>query len=135
MTAPRLAVYDAVAAVPHCDADQVATAVRAQLGSISTQGVYDVLRVLSEQGLLRRIQPAGSTARYEVRTGDDHHHVVCRSCGSTADVDCAVGAAPCLHASDDQGFVIDEAEVVYWGVCPTCQSRRTTVPHLLEESA
>jgi Fe2+ or Zn2+ uptake regulation protein len=136
VTAPRLAVYDAVAAAPHCDADHVATAVRARLGSVSTQGVYDALRVLSEQGLLRRIQPAGSAARYEARTGDNHHHVVCRSCGTTADVDCATGATPCLHASQDHGFAIDEAEVVYWGLCPTCQQRRTTDPAApLEESA
>jgi len=121
VTAPRLAVYDAVAAAPHSDADAVATAVRARLGSVSTQGVYDALRVLGEQGLLRRIQPAGSPARYETRTGDNHHHVVCRSCGTTADVDCAPGTAPCLHASQDHGFAIDEAEVVYWGQCPRCQ--------------
>ncbi len=135
VTAPRLAVYDAVVASPHADADAVATTVRARLGSVSTQGVYDALRVLTEQGLLRRFQPAGSTARYEARTGDNHHHVVCRSCGTTADVDCATGATPCLHASQDHGFVIDEAEVVYWGVCPTCQERRTTRPAPLEESA
>ncbi|MDP9466398.1 MAG: transcriptional repressor [Actinomycetota bacterium] len=132
VTTPRLAVYEAVVAAPHSDADAVATAVRARLGSVSTQGVYDALRVLSEQGLLRRIQPAGSAARYEARTGDNHHHVVCRSCGTTADVDCATGATPCLHASHDHGFVIDEAEVVYWGVCPTC---RTTRPAPSEESA
>ncbi len=136
VTAPRLAVYDAVAAAPHSDADAVAAAVRARLGSVSTQGVYDALRVLTEQGLLRRIQPASSSARWETRTGDNHHHVVCRSCGTTADVDCATGATPCLQASQDHGFAIDEAEVVYWGLCPTCQSRRTTDPAApLEESA
>ena len=104
------------------DAEAVATAVRATLGAVSTQGVYDALRVLTEQGLLRRIQPAGSTARYEARTGDNHHPVVCRTCGDIQDVDCAVGQAPCLSASDDAGFSIDEAEVVYWGRCPTCSS-------------
>ena len=140
VTAPRLAVYDAVVAAPHSDAEQVATAVRAWLGSVSTQGVYDALRVLAEQGLLRRIQPAGSTARYEARTGDNHHHVVCRSCGTTADVDCAVGDAPCLQASQTRGFTIDEAEVVYWGLCPACSApdrsdRRTTRTTTLEESA
>ncbi len=124
VTAPRLAVYDAVAAAPHADTDTVAAAVRARLGSISTQGVYDALRVLTEQGLLRRIEPAGSPARYETRTGDNHHHVVCRSCGTTGDVDCALDLAPCLEASDTHGFVIDEAEVVYWGLCPACQARR-----------
>ncbi|MDP9434653.1 MAG: transcriptional repressor [Actinomycetota bacterium] len=124
VTTPRLAVYDAVAAAPHADTDTVAAAVRARLGSVSTQGVYDALRVLTEQGLLRRIEPAGSPARYETRTGDNHHHVVCRSCGTTGDVDCALDLAPCLQASDTHGFVIDEAEVVYWGLCPACQARR-----------
>ena len=123
VTAPRLAAYDAVAAAPHCDADAVLSAVRRRLGKASTQGVYDALRVLTEQGLLRRIEPAGSPARYETRIGDNHHHVVCRSCGTTGDVDCAVDAAPCLDASDTHGFVIDEAEVTYWGLCPACQNR------------
>ena len=122
VTAPRLGVYAAVAAHPHCDAETVRAAVRSQLGRVSTQGVYDALRVLTEQGLLRLIEPAGSPARYETRTGDNHHHVVCRACGTTGDVDCAVNAAPCLEASNTHGYVIDEAEVVYWGVCPACQS-------------
>jgi Fur family ferric uptake transcriptional regulator len=122
VTAPRLAVYAAVLAAPHSDADSVERAVRRELGAVSTQGVYDALRVLTEQGLLRRIEPAGSSARYEARTGDNHHHVVCRSCGATGDVDCAVNAAPCLEASDTHGFTIDEAEVTYWGLCPGCQT-------------
>ncbi|MCW2600489.1 MAG: transcriptional repressor [Frankiales bacterium] len=123
VTAPRLAVYDAVAAAPHSDADSVEGLVRTRLGKVSTQGVYDALRVLTEQGLLRRIEPAGSPARYETRTGDNHHHVVCRSCGTTGDVDCAVNATPCLEASDTHGFSIDEAEVTYWGFCPACQEQ------------
>jgi Fe2+ or Zn2+ uptake regulation protein len=122
VTAPRLAVYDAVATRPHSDAEAVAGTVRNRLGAISTQGVYDALRVLTEQGLLRRIEPAGSSARYETRTGDNHHHVVCRSCGVTGDVDCAVNSTPCLEASDTHGFTIDEAEVTYWGRCPSCQA-------------
>ena len=120
VTAPRLAVYAAVADAPHSDADTVANAVRSSLGRGSTQGVYDALRVLTEQGLLRRIEPAGSPALYETRTGDNHHHVVCRSCGTTGDVDCAVNDTPCLDASNSHGFLIDEAEVVYWGTCPSC---------------
>ena len=120
VTASRLAVHDAVALHPHTDADGVLRAVRAKLGTASTQGVYDALRVLTEQGLLRRIEPAGSPARYETRTGDNHHHVVCRTCGTTSDVDCAVNLAPCLQASDAHGFSIDEAEVTYWGTCPGC---------------
>jgi Fe2+ or Zn2+ uptake regulation protein len=126
VTAPRLAVYDAVAAAPHSDADSVEGVVRTRLGTVSTQGVYDALRVLTEQGLLRRIEPAGSSARYETRIGDNHHHVVCRSCGTTGDVDCAVNAAPCLEASDTHGFTIDEAEVTYWGLCPSCQQHART---------
>lgn len=121
VTASRLAVFDAVAATPHSDAETVTATVRRRLGHASTQGVYDALRVLTEQGLLRRIEPAGSPARYEARTGDNHHHVVCRSCGATSDVACAVSSTPCLEASEDHGFVIDEAEVTYWGLCPSCQ--------------
>ena len=121
VTRPRIAVLAMVADNPHSDTDTIATAVRRDLGSVSTQAVYDVLRALTDAGLLRRIQPAGSVARYEARVGDNHHHVVCRSCGSIADVDCAVGETPCLTASDDAGFEIDEAEVVFWGLCPTCQ--------------
>jgi Fe2+ or Zn2+ uptake regulation protein len=123
VTAPRLAAYEAVAAHPHADVEQITALVRARLGSVSTQGVYDALRVLTEQGLLRRIEPAGSPARFETRTGDNHHHVVCRACGVAGDVDCAVDAVPCLQASDTHGFVIDEAEVTYWGLCPACQQR------------
>lgn len=120
VTRPRLAVLEAVARRPHLDTESVIAAVRAEVGSVSHQAVYDVLRALTEAGLLRRIQPSGSVARYEARVGDNHHHVVCRGCGSIADVDCATGAAPCLTASEDHGYAIDEAEVVYWGTCPTC---------------
>ena len=120
VTRPRVAVLSAVHAHPHADTDAVIRVVRAQLGEVSHQAVYDVLRALTAAGLLRRIQPSGSVARYEARVGDNHHHVVCRSCGAIADVDCAVGAAPCLAASDDHGFVIDEAEVTYWARCPQC---------------
>ena len=120
VTAPRLAVLAAVHAHPHADTDSVIGAVRAQLPAVSHQAVYDVLRALTAAGLVRRIQPSGSVARYEARVGDNHHHVVCRSCGTIADVDCAVGEAPCLLASEDLGFVIDEAEVTYWGLCRDC---------------
>jgi Fe2+ or Zn2+ uptake regulation protein len=120
VTRPRLAVLGAVHQRPHADTETVLTGVREELGAVSHQAVYDVLRALTGAGLVRRIQPAGSVARYEVRVGDNHHHVVCRSCGSIADVDCAVGDTPCLTASDDNGFSIDEAEVVYWGRCSTC---------------
>ncbi|MFF7943851.1 Fur family transcriptional regulator [Nocardia gamkensis] len=122
VTAPRIAVLDAVAARPHSDADTVAATVRDALGSVSTQAVYDVLRACVRAGILRRIEPAGSSARYETRIGDNHHHLVCRSCGVVADVDCAVGEAPCLAPSDAHGFVVDEAEVVFWGLCPNCRS-------------
>jgi Fur family ferric uptake transcriptional regulator len=122
VTRPRVAVLHAVYAHPHADTDSVLTAVRAELGEVSHQAVYDVLRALTSAGLVRRIQPAGSVARYESRVGDNHHHVVCRSCGAIADADCAVGDAPCLTASDDHGFAIDEAEVVYWGRCPDCST-------------
>ena len=120
VTRPRLAVLAAVSDRPHADTDSIIRAVRAELGEVSHQAVYDVLRALTVAGLLRRIQPAGSVARYEARVGDNHHHVVCRSCGAIADVDCAVGHTPCLTASEDHGFAVDEAEVVYWGTCPTC---------------
>jgi Fur family ferric uptake transcriptional regulator len=120
VTAPRLAVLAAVHAHPHADTDSVIGAVRTQLPAVSHQAVYDVLRALTAAGLVRRIQPSGSVARYEARVGDNHHHVVCRSCGTIADVDCAVGEAPCLLASEDRGFVIDEAEVTYWGLCRDC---------------
>ncbi|MBS45933.1 MAG: transcriptional repressor [Nocardioides sp.] len=120
VTRPRLAVLDAVHAAPHQDTASVIDRVRGTLGDVSHQAVYDVLAALTEAGLVRRIQPSGSVARYEARVGDNHHHVVCRSCGDIADVDCAVGHAPCLTADDDHGFRIDEAEVVYWGLCPAC---------------
>ena len=123
VTGQRLAVLRAVSARPHMTADAVADIVRADLGAISLQAVYDVLGVLVEVGLIRRIQPAGSPARFEARVSDNHHHVICRICGSTADVDCAVGSAPCLTPFDDMGYVIDEVEVNYWGICPRCQSR------------
>jgi Fur family ferric uptake transcriptional regulator len=121
VTAQRLAVLTAVSRLPHATADEVADAARAEIGVISRQSVYDTLRLLVEAGLVRRIQPIGSAARYEDRVGDNHHHVICRECGSLADIDCAVGTAPCLTASDDRGFVIDEADVAYWGRCPDCQ--------------
>lgn len=122
VTRPRLAVLRALHANPHSDTEAIIQLARAELGSVSHQAVYDVLRALTGAGLVRRIQPAGSLARYEVRVGDNHHHVVCRTCGQVQDVDCAVGDAPCLTASDDAGFRIDEAEVVYWGRCRTCSS-------------
>jgi Fur family ferric uptake transcriptional regulator len=125
VTRPRLAVLSALRDHPHIDTDTVIALVRAQHPTISHQTVYDVLRAVTEAGLVRRIQPAGATARYESRVGDNHHHIVCRSCGAIADVACAVGHAPCLTASDDHGFVVDEAEVVYWGVCPGCATERS----------
>jgi Fe2+ or Zn2+ uptake regulation protein len=120
VTRPRLAVLGAVHDHPHADTDAIIEAARGQFGEISHQAVYDVLRALTRAGLVRRIQPAESVARYEARVGDNHHHVVCRSCGTIADVDCAVGDTPCLTASDDGGFEIDEAEVIYWGRCRAC---------------
>ncbi|SHN76053.1 Fur family transcriptional regulator [Cryptosporangium aurantiacum] len=120
VTRPRVAVLHAVYEHPHADTDSLLGVVRADLGEVSHQTVYDVLRALTDAGLVRRIEPAGSVARYESRVGDNHHHVVCRSCGVIADVDCAVGAAPCLTASENHGFAIDEAEVTYWGLCPAC---------------
>ena len=122
VTRPRVAVLDAVHAHPHADTDSIIRAARRDLPDVSHQAVYDVLRALTEAGLVRRIQPAGSVARYEARVGDNHHHVVCRSCRTIADVDCAVGEAPCLTAPDDHGFSVDEAEVVYWGLCPSCSA-------------
>jgi Fur family ferric uptake transcriptional regulator len=123
VTRPRVAVLTAVRHHPHADTDAIITAVRADVGDVSHQAVYDVLRALTDAGLVRRIQPMGSLARYEARTGDNHHHVVCRSCGAIADADCAVGTTPCLTASHDHGFAIDEAEVIYWGTCPECAKR------------
>src|SRR5687768_16521491 len=120
VTAQRLAVLRAVAGRPHTTADAVAEAVRVEIGAISLQSVYDALGILVAEGLLRRIQPAGSPARFEDRVGDNHHHLICQICGRVVDVDCTVGAAPCLTAADDMGYEIDEAEVAYWGRCPEC---------------
>ncbi|TWP32929.1 Fur family transcriptional regulator [Leekyejoonella antrihumi] len=123
VTRPRLAVLAAVTDHPHVDTGSVISVVRSDLGEVSHQAIYNVLSALTDAGLVRCIEPAGSVARYEARVGDNHHHVVCRSCGAIADVDCAVGDAPCLNASDGHGFVIDEAEVTYWGLCPSCSVR------------
>lgn len=120
VTRPRLAVLRAVADLPHADTDAIIGEVRRDLPGVSHQAVYDSLHTLTAAGLVRRFQPNGSLARYEARVADNHHHVVCRSCGTIADVDCAVGHAPCLTGSDHHGFVVDEAEVIYWGVCPAC---------------
>ena len=128
VTRPRLAVLRARGRHPHADTGRVLAAVRTEQPTVSHQAVYDVLGALNDSGLVRRIQPAGSVARYELRVGDNHHHVVCRSCGTVADVDCAVGVRPCLDASDAHGFVIDEAEVTYWGVCPDCATTPATTP-------
>ena len=125
VTRPRVAVLSAVYAHPHADTDLIIRAVREDLPEVSHQTVYDSLNALTASGLVRRIQPSGSVARYESRIGDNHHHVVCRACGVIADVDCAVGDAPCLNASDDNGFSIDEAEVIYWGLCPDCSTVRS----------
>ena len=122
VTRPRVAVLAAVRNHPHADTDSIIGVVREDLGEVSHQAVYDVLRALTTAGLVRRIQPTGSVARYESRVGDNHHHLLCRSCGAIADVDCAVGFTPCLTASDSHGFVIDEAEVIYWGLCPSCSA-------------
>ncbi len=143
VTRPRVAVLTAVHAHPHADTDTITRAARADLGAVSHQAVYDVLRALTTAGLVRRIEPAGSVALYESRVADNHHHVVCRSCGDVADVDCAVGATPCLTAADAQGFTIDEAEVTYWGICPSCATTdkptttKTTIitPHPSNRSA
>jgi Fur family ferric uptake transcriptional regulator len=120
VTRPRIAVLSALRDHPHADTDSIIGIVREDLGEVSHQAVYDVLRALTDAGLVRRIQPKGSVARYEARVGDNHHHIVCRSCGAIADVDCAVGYTPCLTAADDSGYEIDEAEVIYWGRCPEC---------------
>ena len=122
VTAQRLALMQAVTSNPHGTADDIADKARSTLGSISRQAVYDTLGMLVEHNLIRRIQPAGSAARYEDRVGDNHHHLICRSCSVMFDVDCAVGTTPCLIASDDHGFEIDEAEVIYWGTCSSCKS-------------
>jgi Fe2+ or Zn2+ uptake regulation protein len=132
VTRPRVAVLRAVHEHPHADTDTIIGVVREDLGEVSTQAVYDVLRALTTAGLVRRIEPAGSAARYEARVADNHHHVVCRSCGAIADVDCVVGHAPCLAPSDDHGYSIDEAEVTYWGLCPACSTERRTRSALTE---
>jgi Fur family ferric uptake transcriptional regulator len=126
VTAQRLAVLRVVSGKPHITADAVAEIVKAQIGAISLQSVYDALAVLVAERLIRRIQPAGSPARFEARVGDNHHHLICRICGRVVDVDCAVGSAPCLTAADDQGYEIDEAEVAYWGRCPQCVAKTRT---------
>ena len=137
VTGPRLAVLEALLGGGHLSADQVATAARARLGTVSTQAVYDVLRALVDGGLAQHIEPAGSPARFEARHGDNHHHIVCRGCGDVADVDCAVGEAPCLEPATGSGFVVDRAEVTYWGLCPGCQAgddgRDDTIPQRGEE--
>lgn len=127
VTRPRVAVLAAVTAHPHADTGAVLAVVREGLPEVSHQAVYDSLHALTDAGVVRCIQPSGATARYETRVGDNHHHVVCRECGDIADVDCAVGEAACLTASDDHGFTIDEAEVTYWGLCPRCAAARSTV--------
>ncbi|MEV1287173.1 Fur family transcriptional regulator [Micromonospora sp. NPDC049679] len=124
VTRPRLAVLGVLSGGGHLEVDEIATRVRHRLDSVSTQAVYDVLGALSRAGLARRIEPAGSPARYEARTGDNHHHVVCRGCGEVADIDCALGAAPCLEPDAVHGFTVDEAEVTFWGLCPACQAER-----------
>ncbi|MEU3272666.1 Fur family transcriptional regulator [Saccharomonospora sp. NPDC006951] len=131
ITAPRVAVLEWLADHPHTTADQVAAGVRRALGSVSTQAVYDVLGACTNANLVRRIEPAGHPARFETRTGDNHHHLVCRNCGRTEDVDCVHGAAPCLEPSETAGFAVDEAEIVFWGLCPMC----TKTHHEEETSA
>jgi len=127
VTAQRLAMLRAVSGRPHGTAEAIAEDVRADIGAISRQAVYDVLGMLAEKGLIRRIQPAGSPARYEDRVGDNHHHLICRACGKTVDVECAVGETPCLTAAANSGFQIDEAEVIFWGTCPECLSETPEV--------
>ncbi|MBF6195945.1 Fur family transcriptional regulator [Nocardia implantans] len=129
VTRPRVAVLSAVHDHPHADTESIIRAVRSALPEVSHQTVYDSLNALTATGLVRRIQPSGSVARYESRVGDNHHHVVCRACGVIADVDCAIGEAPCLTASDDSGFSIDEAEVIYWGLCPDCVETQASRSH------
>ena len=128
VTAQRLAVFRAVSRQPHLSADEVAEFVRSEIGAISTQSVYDALTLLVAEGLIRRIQPAGSPARFEDRVGDNHHHLICRICGRVVDVDCALGSAPCLRAADDSGYEIDEAEIAYWGRCPECLRKARKTP-------
>ncbi|MEU3858694.1 Fur family transcriptional regulator [Streptomyces sp. NPDC028722] len=126
VTAARVALLETVRDGDHLGVEAIASGVRERVGHISLQAVYEALHALTAAGLVRRIEPAGHPARFEGRVGDNHHHIVCRSCGAVADVDCAVGDAPCLTASDDRGFAIDEAEVVYWGTCPDCSTRRSS---------
>ncbi len=129
VTAQRLAVLRAMSERPHSTADDIYTVVRAEIGAISRQAVYDALGALTDKGLLRRMQPAGSPARYENRVGDNHHHLICRTCNRMVDVDCAVGDTPCLTAADDSGYDIDEAEVIYWGRCPDCAAAISETSH------
>ncbi len=133
VTAQRLAVLRAVTTTPHVTADDVAETVKSELGTISVQAVYDALGTLTENGFLRRIEPAGSPARYEDRVADNHHHLICRACGRMVDVDCATGDAPCLTAADDAGYEVDEAEVIYWGRCPECATRRQATAAVQEK--
>ncbi|MEV1289457.1 Fur family transcriptional regulator [Micromonospora sp. NPDC049679] len=134
VTTQRITVLDQVAAHPHSTADALTARVRAALGSVSKQAIYDVLSALTGAGLVRRIEPAGSPAVFESRAGDNHHHLVCRSCGVIVDVDCAVGAAPCLTPADGHGFVVDEAEIVFWGVCPACRIGRESNDEAMENT-
>jgi Fur family ferric uptake transcriptional regulator len=129
VTRQRTAVLSAVQGHPHADTDSILGVVRREYGDVSHQAVYDVLRALTDTGLVRRIQPTGSVARYETRIGDNHHHLVCRTCGAIADVDCAVAAAPCLTPGDDSGYAVDEAEVIYWGRCPRCRTASARSTH------
>jgi Fur family transcriptional regulator, stress-responsive regulator len=134
VTRPRLAVMAVVGEHPHADTNAIIGLVRERLGDVSHQAVYDVLQALTTAGIVRRIQPLGSVARYETRVGDNHHHVVCRSCGAVADVDCAVGHRPCLSPSIDHEYEIDEAEVIYWGTCPACRANNPTPEHSREDA-
>ncbi|MDO9352998.1 MAG: Fur family transcriptional regulator [Solirubrobacteraceae bacterium] len=133
VTRPRLAVLAAVHRLAHADTATITEHVRREAGDVSSQAVYDVLHAFTAAGLVRRIQPEGSVARYEARVGDNHHHLICRTCGAIEDVDCAVGHAPCLAVDDDHGYVIDEAEVVYWGTCPMCTATTAATEHLPSE--
>ena len=134
VTAQRIAIMRSISARPHATADELADDVRGVIGTISRQAVYDTLAVLVDKNLVRRIQPAGSAARYEDRVSDNHHHLICRGCDATFDIDCAVGAAPCLTADDDHGFEIDEAEVIYWGRCPVCRTSGAAAPRKQAQS-
>lgn len=134
VTAVRLALLEELSSHPHADVDELAAAVEGRLGSVSKQALYDALRALGTAGLVRRIEPAGSPSRFELRVGDNHHHVVCRSCGMAADVDCALGSAPCLDPSQTHGYVLDEAEVTFWGLCPQCQQQKGLQQKSLQQS-